>query len=155
MAKDARLPQPITLPTLPSQAEALLAKETSRVLALQRKTRKPLRLLMLDHPTEGTIKLPPSAVMMLVRILEEMGRGNAVTLIPVHAELTTQEAADLLNISRPSLIDLLEQGKIQYRKVGTHRRIRFDDLMSYKRRADAARQATLEELVAYDQELGL
>lgn len=92
---------------------------------------------------------------MLVHILEEMARGNAVTLIPVHVELTTQEAADLLNISRPSLIQLLEGGKIEYRRVGTHRRIRFEALMAYKRRADADRRSVLAELAAYDQELGL
>jgi excisionase family DNA binding protein len=147
--------QTTLVPTLPSEAEAILAKETSRVLAARQKTPEPLRLRLLDDPNEGTIKLPASAVHMLVRILEEMARGNAVTLIPVHAELTTQEAADMLNISRPSLIELLQQGKIQFRKVGTHRRVRFDDLMSFKRSADAARRATLEELAAYDQELGL
>ncbi len=101
------------------------------------------------------MKLPAAAVVLLVRILEEMARGNAVTLIPVHAELTTQEAADMLNLSRPSLIQLLEEGKIEYRKVGTHRRVRFEALMKYKRRADADRLAALEELAAYDQELGL
>jgi excisionase family DNA binding protein len=147
--------QMTVVPTLPSEAEATLAKETSRVLAAHRKTPEPMRLRLLDDPTKRTIELPASVVMMLGRILEEMGRGNAVTLIPVHAELTTQEAADLLNISRPSLIELLQQGKIQFRKVGTHRRVRFDDLMAYKRSADAARRATLEELAAYDQELGL
>jgi excisionase family DNA binding protein len=110
---------------------------------------------LLDDPTKAIIKLPASAVVMLVRMLQEMGRGNAVTLIPVHAELTTQEAADILNISRPSLIELLQHGKIRFRKVGTHRRVRFDDLMAYKRSADTARKATLEDLAAYDQELGL
>jgi len=109
---------------------------------------------MLDDPT-GTIKIPAPAVRMLIHILEEMGRGNAVSLIPVHAELTTQEAADMLNISRPSLIQLLEEGTIAFRKVGTHRRVRLNALLKYKRQADADRRAALAELAAYDQELGI
>ena len=142
-------------PALPSDAEAVLAKETSRVLAARARTAEPLRLRILDDPAKGTVQIPASAVRMLIRILEEMARGNAVTLIPVHAELTTQEAADMLNISRPSLIQLLDEGKIEYRKVGTHRRIRFEALMSYKRAADAERRAALAELAAYDQEIGI
>jgi excisionase family DNA binding protein len=84
-----------------------------------------------------------------------MGRGNAVALIPVRAELTTQEAADMLNISRPSLIHLLDEGNIDYRRVGSHRRVRFEALMKYKRQADAARRAALADLAVYDQELGI
>ena len=135
--------------TLPSEAEAILAKETSLVLASRTQTTDPLQLRLLDDPSAAIVKLPASAVRMLIYILEEMARGNAVTLIPVHAELTTQEAADLLNISRPSLIQLLDEGKIEYRRV------RFEALMAYKRRADAERRAVLAELAAYDQELGL
>jgi excisionase family DNA binding protein len=140
--------------TLPSDTEVILATETMRVLA-SRKTREGLRLRLVDDPQGRTIELPASSVVILVRVLEEMGKGNAVTILPVHAELTSQEAADLLNISRPSLIDLLQRGEIPFRKVGTHRRVRFDDVMAYKRKADAARRAALEELAAYDQELGL
>ena len=84
-----------------------------------------------------------------------LGNGDTFTLIPVHAELPTQEAADMLNISRPSLIQLLDEGKIEFRRVGTHRRIRFEGLMAHKRRADADRRAVLAELAAYDQEIGL
>ncbi len=142
--------------TLPSEAEAVLAKETSRLLASRLHKGAPMQLQILDGDSLGsTLKLPASAVGLLVRILEEMARGNAVTLIPVHAELTTQEAADMLNISRPSLIQLLDEGKIEFRRVGTHRRVRFEALMNYKRRADAERLAVLEELAAYDQELGI
>ena len=140
---------------LPSEAEAILAKETSRVLAARVQTADPLQLRMLDDPTAGTVKLPATAVRMLIQILEEMARGNAMTLIPVHAELTTQQAAGMLNISRPSLIQLLDEGKIEYRRVGTHRRVRFEALMAHKRRADAERRAVLAELAAYDRELGL
>jgi len=142
--------------TLPSEAEAVLAKETSRLLASRLQKGAPMQLRILDNDSPGgTVKLPASAVALLVRILEEMARGNAVTLIPVHAELTTQEAADMLNVSRPSLIHLLDEGKIEFRRVGTHRRVRFEALMNYKRRADAERRAVLEELAAYDQELGI
>lgn len=101
------------------------------------------------------LRIPAPAVNMLVRILEEMAQGNAVTLTPVHAELTTQEAADLLNISRPYLIQLLEDGKIDYRKVGTHRRVRFEAIIVYKKKIHAERLAVLNELAAYDQELGI
>lgn len=143
-------------PTLPSEADVVLAKETSRVLASHIRNSDPMELRISDDPSpDGMVKLPLSAARMLVRILEEMARGNAVTLIPVHAELTTQEAAEMLNISRPSLIQLLDEGKIDYRRVGTHRRVRFEGLMKYKRAAEAARRAALEELAAYDQELGI
>ena len=142
-------------PTPPSEAEAFLAKETSRVLASRANSTKPLQLRILDDPAKRTIGIPASAVRTIIRILEEIGRGNAVTAIPVHAELTTQESADMLNISRPSLIQLLDEGKIEYRRVGTHRRVRFEGLMKYKRRVDSDRRAALAELAAYDRELGI
>ena len=92
---------------------------------------------------------------ILVRILEEMVLGNAVTLIPVEADFTTQEAADMLNISRPSLIQLLDERKIGLRRAGTHRRVWLALLMVYKCRADAGRRAAHAELTAYDQDLAL
>ena len=144
-----------TVSVLPSETEAALARETGRVLAARLRGHDLMRLQIIDGPSREIVKLPAAAVRLLVRILEEMSRGNAVTVIPVHAELTTQEAADLLNISRPSLIQLLNEGKIEHRRVGTHRRVRFDALMKHKRQADAARRAALAELAAYDQELGI
>ncbi len=141
--------------TLPSETDVHLAKETSRLLAPRTRSTTPLSVRVVGARKDDTLRIPASAVKMLVRILEEMARGNAVTLIPVHAELTTQEAADVLNISRPSLIQLLDEGRIEYRKVGTHRRVRFESLMSYKRHTDAERRAALAELAAYDQEIGI
>src|SRR6266516_3708648 len=162
LGSDERQPEVIEMsqtilePSLPSEAEATTAKEASRVLAARMREDEPLELRISDDPSpEGTFNLPASALRLLVRILEEMARGNAVTLIPVHAELTTQEAADMLNISRPSLIQLLDEGKIEFRRIGTHRRVRFEALMEYKRQADADRRKVLEQLAAYDQELGI
>jgi excisionase family DNA binding protein len=142
------------MPTLPSDADVILARRTSRILASGTGRKAPSRLRVLDEDGVA-VELPASAVVMLQRILEEMARGNTVTVLPVQAELTTQESADLLNISRPSLIQLLDDGRIEYRRVGTHRRIRFASLLKFKRRADADRRAALAELAAYDQELGI
>lgn len=140
----------------PSPADTKLAQESSRKLAkLLGAKKKELHLrIQSDNEPEETVAVPLSAFRLLTDILTEMARGNAVTLIPVHAELTTQQAADLLNVSRPYLIDLIEKGQIPHRKVGTHRRILFQDLMAYKQKTDAARLKTLEELSALDQELG-
>ena len=148
--------EPNLEPSLPSEAEAILAKKTSRVLAARLRDDEPLRLCIPDDPSpEGTLNLPAAALRLLVRILEEMARGNAVTLIPVHPELTTQEAADMLNISRPSLIQLLDEGRIEFRRVGTRRRVRFEVLMKYKRQADIEHRKVLKHLAAKDQELGI
>ncbi len=141
--------------TLPTQTEAKQAKETSRVLSSRLRSKTPLKLRLVGTTEGETLVIPESAAKMLIGILAEMGRGNTVTVVPVHAELTTQEAADLLSVSRPSLIQLLDEGKIEYRKVGTHRRVRFDSVMAYKRRVHAERLAALSELVAYDQEIGI
>jgi excisionase family DNA binding protein len=136
---------------IPSEDDVKLAKEAKRILAPRLKTHRPLDL----RSEESSIRIPAAAEHLLVQILDEMSRGNAVKLIPIHAELTTQEAADLLHISRPTLIRLLKEGKLEFHKVGTHRRVPFKSAMAFKRRIDEERREALAELAAYDQELGI
>lgn len=144
-------------PMMPSDSEVELARHSSRVLAgLSLKKTKSIDIFLeTGNHHQSSVTLPLSAFKLLVNILTQMAEGNAVTLIPVHAELTTQEAADLLNVSRPFLIRLLEEKKIPFRKVGTRRRVLFQDLMDYKAKIDAARRKTLDELANEAQELDM
>jgi len=144
-------------PLLPSKHDTLLAGETSRKLAAHFRVKDHLRIRLLDKAGRAadTLELPAAAVRLLLDILEQMARGNAVTLLPIHAELTTQQAADLLNVSRPHLVQLLDERRIPFRKVGTHRRVRAEDVLRYKRQTEQPRREVLRELAARDQELGL
>ncbi len=96
-----------------------------------------------------------AAFRMLVQILTQMAEGNAVTMVPVHREMTTQEAAEFLEMSRPSLLKLLERGEIRFRMVGKHRRVLFQDLVKYRKLSMSDRHAALDELAKQAQQLGL
>lgn len=103
----------------------------------------------------ATLEIPGHAVRLLVEILAQIANGNAVTVAPIHAELTTQQAADLLNVSRPYFIGLLEAEKIPHRRVGNRRRVRLADLLEYQERDEAHRRQVAAELSAEAQRLGL
>lgn len=99
------------------------------------------------------LHLPMEALEVLREALVAMARGNTVMLVPVDAELSTQEAADFLNVSRPHVIKLLERGDIPFVKAGSHRRVRFEDLKAYKEQRDAKSREALKELSVLAQEM--
>lgn len=110
---------------------------------------------MLADSSGVQIQLSEGAFNLVVRILSEMSKGNGIMVIPIHAELTTQQVADFLNVSRPFLISLLEKHEIPFRTVGRHRRVRLEDIMNYKKRIDQKRLEALDELAAQAQELNI
>ena len=144
-------------PDLPTAEEVTLARESSRLLSLYLSSQDESQSIrVIDAAGEHeAVRLPTATYRLLIDILSEMAQGNAVSLIPVHAELTTQEAADMLNVSRPHLVKLLDGGTIPFHKVGTHRRVYYQDLVSYKNRIDADRTKALEELATQAQELNM
>ncbi len=135
----------------PSEIDAQLAQESSRILAPKIQGGD-LRVQLEDGQI---LTLPGAAARLLSHLLTEMAAGNAVTLIPIHAEMTTQEAADYLNVSRPFLVGLLKANAIPYRKVGTHRRVLFKDVQAYKDQLDRNREKVLDDLAAEAQELDM
>ena len=139
----------------PSEADARLARESSRVLGTRPIGRRAGIRLRLEGPSGPEVTVPASAVRLFLHLLAEMSQGNAVTLIPTHAELSTQQAADLLNVSRPYLVKLLDEGQIPSRMIGRYRKVRLDDLLAYKRKDDEARAKIVDQLTAEAQELGL
>jgi len=144
----------INLPNEQEAAEAQTAVEALRTLVTERRATH-VRLRPDQGPQEVEVTIPAEAFQLFLRILTHMANGHAVTVMPVKAELTTQQAAELLNVSRPHVIKLLEEDAIPFRKVGTHRRIALVDLLAYKEKDEARRKDVLDELAREAQELGL
>jgi excisionase family DNA binding protein len=113
---------------------------------------KDVRLAFGQH---SEVPLPAFALDLLVSVLKQLAKGKQVSVVPVEAEITTQQAADMLLVSRPFLIGLLDAGKIPHRKVGTKRRLIAADVLAYKAKEDKRRDACLDELAAEAQRLGL
>ncbi|MDR9212945.1 helix-turn-helix domain-containing protein [Burkholderia multivorans] len=133
---------------LPVEREMQMAVEAQRVLAACLAMRSDTQCIQIfdDENRAHQVELPTSALRLLVDILAELADGNAVKVVPVRAELTTQEAADLLNVSRSHLIKLLESNALPYRGTGEHRRVRLSDLMRYKAERDQESADAMEEL---------
>lgn len=143
--------------SLPSRRDIETALASQRELAAYLSTKAETQRIQVfdDKNQPHPIELPTSAIRLLVDILAELAEGNAVKVIPVHAEVTTQEAADLLNVSRPHVVKLLEAGELPFHKTGKHRRIRFADLMAYKAKREARSEAAMVELAQQAQDLGM
>ena len=128
---------------IPETDEIELARKSGQALAKHISNKFEVTI----RGTDEVVELPLTAARLLVDVLTQIAEGNAVTVIPIHAELTTQQAAEYLGVSRPYLIKLLESNEIPYRFVGSHRRIYFRDLKSYRDNVKAKRRETLAELV--------
>jgi len=139
----------------PSESEQKVAQESCRALAAT------LKGLQVKNPeieiesTQGKIKIPRAALEMLVDILKATSQGKPITIIPVDTEMTTGAAADLLGCSRPYVVKLLEQGEIPFTKVGRHRRLKFEDVMAYKKRMKARQKELIIQIMQADEKAGL
>jgi excisionase family DNA binding protein len=143
--------------SLPSAEEIALAKLSSQELSAVMEANGDVQNFNVVGKDGEThcVKLPASAVKLMIEVLIQLGQGNSVSITPIHAELTTQEAADMLNMSRPTLIKLLDSGELAHSRTGNRRKVAFVEVMRYKQDLDAKRFKALDELSALDQELNL
>lgn len=136
---------------LPSLDEVQTANQLRQIVAAHANRKAALKLL--DNGTPVEITLAPGLSALLLELLRYIGNGDAVTLVPIHEMLTTQQAADILNVSRPYLVGLLERNVIQHEKVGRHRRIKALDVFEYKKTRDEERSRALDEMIHEDAEM--
>ena len=137
---------------LPNIDEVQAANQLRQVIAAHSDGEATLKLLE-DGAPPVEVTLSPAMSALLLELLRHIGNGDAVTLMPIHEMLTTQQAADILNVSRPYFIKLLETDEIEYEKVGRHRRVKAKDVFAYKRQRDIARAKALDEIIGNDADL--
>ena len=141
--------------TKPSKEEQKVAMESYNALA------EVLGRLHKDNPeieieeTNDKIRIPLKALKLLAKILKVTSQGKPISIIPIATEMTTQAAADLLGCSRPHLVKLLEEGEIEYTKIGKHRRVKFEDVVAYKKKMKTKQQELLIKIMNADEESGL
>lgn len=145
------------LTATPNAEEMALAKLSSQELAAVIESQGESQLVSIIDNRGKTheVTLPVSALKLMVEVLTQLGQGNSVNITPIQAELTTQEAADLLSMSRPTLIKLLDEGVLPFSRTGNRRKVPFAAVLEYKQNLQEQRLSALDELSALDQELGL
>jgi excisionase family DNA binding protein len=133
----------------PSEQEELieLREQLARIAA----RRKPAARLV--APDGSEVEIPASAFAALRAVVRDMAQGLTITLIPHDKELTTKEAADILNMSRPFLVRLLDRGEIPYHRVGTHRRLKVEDVLAYRELRAARRREQLRTLTELSEQV--
>lgn len=149
------MPSTLEMPSAETAKEAQSALRQLAPLASPMRQNPDVLLRAEGENPDQAVVVPRQAFELFLEVLGQMANGNAVTIVPVHAELTTQQAADLLNVSRPHLVQLLEEGVLPFRRVGTHRRVLAANVLAYKRDADTRRRQVVEELAAEAQKHGL
>jgi len=148
----ARTPHAIQ-PTVPTERDSAQALASGRILEFILQDGQDLVLTSREEKTQAAV--PVKAARMLLSILDQMARGNPVAVVPLRKELSAQQAADILRVSRPFLMQLLKDGKIPYRMVGTHHRLNYEDVAEYDRKDCAEREEAFSELVKQAQELNM
>ena len=139
---------------LPSQDERDAANQLRQILAAHANTKNDNRLKIIESSGDPTeVILMPALSELLIDLLGHIGKGDAVILVPVTQMLTTQQAADILSVSRPYFVGLLEKGEITFDLVGRHRRVKADDLFEYKNMRDSERAAAMDKLAQLDADL--
>lgn len=144
--------KPSNVAHLPTPQEMKQAQESSRTLSKYASAEHVHVTVRGSNKESDELILPGHVLQILLDVLAEMGKGNAISLMPIHQELSTQEAAALLNVSRPFLVGLLEKNAIPFRKVGAHRRVLLRDVIAYKDSIDQKRGQSLDELTALSQQ---
>jgi excisionase family DNA binding protein len=145
-----------TLIDPPVKHDVDLARKSSQSLAPFTNRKTDLSLQVMSQGKQGpVVTLSPQILKLVQQLLTELAAGHAVSILPSHAELTTQQAAEVLNVSKPFVIKLLDEGKIPSRKVGTHRRVLLQDVLNYKQTMHTRQMKALDELAAEAQELGM
>jgi len=139
----------------PTKAEQKTALKSYEALIASINNLTTLNPLIEIEETKERIRIPISALKLLVKVLEEISKGNPISIVPLATEVTTQATAEILGCSRPHVVKILEEGKIPYTKVGKHRRVQYEDVINYKKQMKKKQKSDIQKLMEMDEESGM